>query len=73
MERWLHLYPKQAGETEARTAPGMRREHAEALMFLLLTLFYCYSPEIPVDLKWAEIPLYLEEVVAHLRYQAMQT
>lgn len=51
----------------------MRREHAEVLMFLLLIFLYCYSLEIPIQLKWAEIPLHLKEVMAHLCYQVIQT
>lgn len=87
METCLHLYLNcqrrlstllplllsQAGEAEARAAPRMRRERAEALMLLLLMLFYCYSPETPLHPKWAEIPLYLGEVMAHLCYQGIQT
>lgn len=70
---YLPLLFSQAGETEARAVPWMRRGHAEALMFLLLMFFYCYSPEILIQLKWAEIPLHRKELMAHFHYQAMQT
>lgn len=55
------LLLSQAGETEARTGPRLQRPHAEALMFLLLELFYFYHPEAPLHLKWAEIPLHLKK------------